>query len=80
MPRFRLEVPGVPVSLRGALQLSCGANEFLLMPQKALTALGGRNAIVGVVLKRAQSLEYFALHLYLLSHPREEADARRCLA
>jgi hypothetical protein len=71
-PRFRLEVPGVAVSLRGALQLRCGANEFLLMPQQALSDLGRRNAVVGVVLKRAQSLEYFALHLYLLSHPRDE--------
>ena len=71
-PRYRLEVPGVPLSPRGALQLRCGPNEFLIVPHEGIAALGERNAVVGVVLKRAQSLEYFALHLYLLSHPREE--------
>ena len=71
-PRYRLEVPGVALSPRGALQLRCDPNEFLLVPHEGIAALGERNAVVGVVLKRAQSLEYFALHLYLLSHPREE--------
>jgi hypothetical protein len=71
-PRYRLEVPGVAVSPRGALQLRCGANEFLLMPHETMDVLAARNAVIGVVLKRAQSLEYLALHLYLLSHRRDE--------
>jgi hypothetical protein len=71
-PWYRLDVPGVAVSPRDALQLRCGGNEFLLMPHDALADLGRRNAVVGIVLKRAQSLEFFALHLYLLSHPNDE--------
>jgi hypothetical protein len=71
-PQYRLEVPSVPLSLQGALQLRCGANEFLVLPQQAVADPGARNAVVAVVLKRAQSLGYFALHLYILSHPRDE--------
>jgi hypothetical protein len=71
-PRYRLEVPGIAVSLPGALHVRCGTNEFLLMPQQALADLARSNAVAGVVMKSAQSLGYFALHLYLLSHRKDE--------
>ncbi len=62
------ELPGIAVAPEGAVALSCGKNRFLVVPHAKVAALAGRG-VPAVVLKRAQSLNRYALFLYILAEP-----------
>jgi hypothetical protein len=65
------ELPGIPVAPEGAVALSCGKNRFLVVPHAGVGKLAGRG-VPAVVLKRAQSLDGYALFLYILAEPAGE--------
>lgn len=62
------ELPGIAVDPAGSVALSCGANRFLVVPHAKVGALAGRG-VPAVVMKRAQSLDSYALFLYILAEP-----------
>jgi hypothetical protein len=70
------ELPALPVSSEGAVQLTCGNNRFLVLPHRDAARSGRSDFVPAVVLKRAQALDRYALYLYVLSTPR---DARTLL-
>jgi hypothetical protein len=69
------ELPGIAVAIEGAAALACGTNRFLVLPHARAAALAGRGVaaapagrgVAAVVLKRAQSLDRYALFLYILA-------------
>lgn len=67
------ELPALPVMPEGAVQLTCGKNRFLVLPHRDAARSGRSDFVPAVVLKRAQSLDRYALYLYILSSP---LDAR----
>lgn len=79
---LRRELPAVPVSARGALELDCGAGRYRVVFNEALEGEGGlstlmtSNAIVGAVLKRTEVDGRYSLDSYLLAHPSYGASAR----
>jgi HEAT repeats len=60
------ELPAIPVAPEGAVALACGTNRFLVLPHARAAGLAGRG-VAAVVLKRAQSLDRYALFLYILA-------------
>jgi hypothetical protein len=60
------ELPAIPVAPEGAAALVCGTNRFLVLPHARAAGLAGRG-VAAVVLKRAQSLDRYALFLYILA-------------
>jgi len=78
LPMLRRELPAIPVSGEGALQLSCGDDRFLIVfnrdvhRRKTVSPLGSRSAVPAVVLKRSPSLDRFYVYEYLLTHPAAE--------
>jgi hypothetical protein len=60
------ELPAIPVAPEGAAALACGTNRFLVLPHARAAGLVGRG-VAAVVLKRAQSLDRYALFLYILA-------------
>lgn len=76
------ELPEIPVSTRGGLELDCGAGHYRVVFGEALEAEGGlstlleENAVVGAVLKRTEVDGRYSLDSYLLSHPSHGASAR----
>lgn len=62
------ELPGIAVAPEGSVALTCGKNRFLVVPHAHVAKLAGRG-VPAVVLKRAQSLDSYALFLYILAEP-----------
>lgn len=68
------ELPGVPIAAAGAVALTCGKNRFLVVPHARLGA--GEQGVPAIVLKRAQSLDRYALFLYILAERHSEGRLR----
>lgn len=68
-PRLPEEVPAIRLAPAGGAALSCERNDFLILPAEAPGEIRRTNAVVGVVLRKADSLGRFSLHLYLMTHP-----------
>lgn len=67
--RLPEEAPAIRLAPAGGVALRCERNEFLILPSEAPGDIRRTNAVVGVVLRKADSLGHFALHLYLMTHP-----------
>jgi hypothetical protein len=76
------ELPEVPVSTKGGLELDCGEGHYRVVFNEALEVEGGllalmeSNAVVGAVLKRTEVDGRYSLDSYLLSHPSYGVTAR----
>jgi len=71
----RQDVPAIPLTEEGALQLTCRSTELLLVfteefqqPQ-VLATIRDRSALPMVLLKKGYSLGHYFLELYLFTHP-----------
>jgi hypothetical protein len=77
---IREELPGIDLSEESALTLTCQTNELLLAFVKgfdapdAIQSLRERSAMPLVLLKKANSLEYYALDTIFLTQPMEFKD------
>lgn len=66
------ELPALPVAPGGGVGFTCDGEVFALLPAEAVARATRASAVPAVLLKRSHSLEYFSVHLYLLSHPLAE--------
>jgi hypothetical protein len=63
------ELPAIPVSLEGGVQLACAGDLLMVLPHARVPSVPTSAFVAAVVLKRSPALGRFTLHLYLLSHP-----------
>jgi hypothetical protein len=67
--RLPREAPALPVRAEAAVRIACARNELLLLPAAEAGQAARSPAVAAVLMKQAHSLERFALHQYILSHP-----------
>jgi hypothetical protein len=63
------ELPALPVAIDGGVSLTCAGNTLALVPHRRAAEAEKTSAVPVILLKRSHSLEYFTVHLYILSHP-----------
>lgn len=67
--RLPQELPGLAIRAEGGVALTCGRTDLLVLPNAAPAKAMRGNFVPAVVLRRADSLGHFALHLYILATP-----------
>ena len=71
----RHELPALPISAKGAMEITCGSNNFLLFFTKAfdskekLSTMPAANAIPFVIMEKSESLGRYYHAYYIFAHP-----------